>query len=76
MGAGLYLRRGGGGNGLIFKHISTGRLGLGAGGGRGTLPGLPLPRGAEKQISRGARSANLGGWGGLGPPEKFFKFGP
>ena len=48
MGAGLYLRRGGGGNGLIFKHISTGRLGLGAGGGGGTLPGLPLPRGAEK----------------------------
>ena len=47
------LGAGGGGNGLIFKHISTGRLGLGAGGGRGTLPGLPLPRGAEKQISRG-----------------------
>ena len=45
---GYILGGGGGGNGLIFKHISTGRLGLGAGGGRGTLPGLPLPRGAEK----------------------------
>ena len=58
MGAGLYLRRGGGGNGLIFKHISTGRLGLGAGGGGEPYPASLCP-GAQKSKFPGGRGAPI-----------------
>ena len=75
VGAGLYPGRGGR---QRFKHIRTGRLGLGAGGGEGNLTRPPSAQGRRKVNFQGggACSANLGGWGGLGPQEKKFKYGP
>ena len=75
VGAGLYPGRGGG-KGL--NTLEQEGWGWELGGGKGNLTRPPSAQGRRKVNFQGggACSANLGGWGGLGPQEKKFKYGP